>query len=104
MLLSKIFTTLFQQILNSRLLNVVIDGKKIISMMGSIVNVVLLKKKILKKKSSTQKKYIYIYIYFITIFTIIELSNFYYQLGPPLTSLFYLPLSFYHINKCEKFC
>ena len=45
MLLSKIFTTLFQQILNSRLLKVVIDGKKIISMMGSIVNVVLLKKK-----------------------------------------------------------
>ena len=101
MLLSKIFTTLFQQILNSRLLNVVIDGKKIISMMGSIVNVVLLKKKFFKKKSNTQK---YIYIYFITIFTIIELSNFYYQLGPPLTSLFYLPLSFYHINKCEKFC
>ena len=64
MLLSKIFTTLFQQILNSRLLNVVIDGKKIISMMGSIVNVVLLKKKFLKKKSNTQKKiYIYIYIF-----------------------------------------
>ena len=102
MLLSKIFTTLFQQILNSRLLNVVIDGKKIISMMGSIVNVVLLKKKKFKKKEQYTK--IYIYIYFITIFTIIELSNFYYQLGPPLTSLFYLPLSFYHINKCEKFC
>ena len=65
MLLSKIFTTLFQQILNSRLLNVVIDGKKIISMMGSIVNVVLLKKKFLKKekkKSNTQNIYIYIYI------------------------------------------
>ena len=45
MLLSKIFTTLFQQILNSRLLKVVIDGKKIISMMGSIVNVTLLKKR-----------------------------------------------------------
>ena len=74
MLFSKIFTTLFQQILNSRLLKVVIDGKKIISMMGSIVNVVLLKKKKLKKRAIHKKN---IYIYFITIFTIIELSNFY---------------------------
>ena len=63
MLLSKIFTTLFQQILNSRLLNVVVDGKKIISMMGSIVNVVLLKKKLKKKKRAIHKKNIYIYIY-----------------------------------------
>ena len=26
------------------------------------------------------------------------------HLGPPLTSLFYLPLSFYHMYKYEKFC
>ena len=42
---------LLQQILTNRLLQTVIDSKKIISMMGSIVNVTLLKK---KKKSNTQ--------------------------------------------------
>ena len=26
------------------------------------------------------------------------------HLGPPVTSLFYLPLLICHINKCEKFC
>ena len=36
---------LLQQILTNRLLQAVIDSKKIISMMGSIVNVTLLKKK-----------------------------------------------------------
>ena len=34
-----------QQILTNRLLQAVIDSKKIISMMGSIVNVTLLKKR-----------------------------------------------------------
>ena len=41
---TKIFTIFLQQILNSRLLQAVIDGKKIILMIGSIVNVALLKK------------------------------------------------------------
>ena len=36
---------LLQQILTNRLLQAVIDSKKIISMMGSIVNVTLLKKR-----------------------------------------------------------
>ena len=40
--------TLLQQILNRKLLQAVIDDKKIISVMGSIVNVALLK--INKKK------------------------------------------------------
>ena len=39
------FTTFLQQISNSRLLYAVIDGKKIISLMDSIVNVALLKNK-----------------------------------------------------------
>ena len=39
---TKIFMTLLQQILSSKLLQVVIDDKKIISVMGSIVNVALL--------------------------------------------------------------
>ena len=42
---TKIFMTLLQQILSSRLLQAVIDDKKIISVMGSIVNIALLKKK-----------------------------------------------------------
>ena len=42
--------TLLQQILSSRLLQAVIDDKKIISVMDSIVNVALLLKK--KKKIS----------------------------------------------------
>ena len=41
---TKNFTIFLQQILNSRLLQAVIDGKKIILMIGSIVNVALLKK------------------------------------------------------------
>ena len=41
---TKIFTIFLQQILNSRLLQAVIDGEKIILMIGSIVNVALLKK------------------------------------------------------------
>ena len=60
------FTTFLQQILNSRLLYAVIDGKKIISLMDSIVNVALLKN---KKEQFTKK--------FITFFTIIKLANFY---------------------------
>ena len=44
---------LLQQILTNRLLQAVIDSKKIISMMGSIVNVTLLKKK--KKKRVIHK-------------------------------------------------
>ena len=39
-----------QQILTNRLLQAVIDSKKIISMMGSIVNVTILKKKKKKKR------------------------------------------------------
>jgi len=27
-----------------------------------------------------------------------------FHLGPPLISLFYLPLLIYYINRCEKFC
>ena len=42
---TKIFMTLLQQILSSRLLQAVIDDKKIISVMGSIVNIALLLKK-----------------------------------------------------------
>ena len=50
---TKIFTIFLQQILNSRLLQAVIDGEKIILMIGSIVNVALLKKiKINKNKNS----------------------------------------------------
>ena len=60
------FTTFLQQILNSRLLYAVIDGKKIISLMDSIVNVTLFKN---KKEQFTKK--------FITFFTIIKLANFY---------------------------
>ena len=41
---TKNFTIFLQQILNSKLLQAVIDGKKIILMIGSIVNVALLKK------------------------------------------------------------
>ena len=39
------FTTFLQQILSNKLLHTVINGKKIISVMGSIVNVALLKNK-----------------------------------------------------------
>ena len=47
---TKNFTIFLQQILNSKLLQAVIDGKKIILMIGSIVNVALLKKN--KNKNS----------------------------------------------------
>ena len=50
---TKIFTIFLQQILNRRLLQAVIDGEKIILMIGSIVNVALLKK---KKKKAIHKK------------------------------------------------
>ena len=57
---TKNFTILLQQILSSRLLQAVIDGEKIISTIGSIVNVSIIKKK-----------------KFTTFFTIVELANFY---------------------------
>ena len=60
---------LLQQILTNRLLQAVIDSKKIISVMGFIVNVVFLKKK--KRKKAIHKKK------FTTFFRIVELANFY---------------------------
>ena len=50
---TKIFTIFLQQILNSRLLQAVINGKKIILMIGSIVNVALLKKKKINKNKNS---------------------------------------------------
>ena len=61
MLLSKIFTTLFQQILNSRLLNVVIDRQKNNFNDGFYCECSTSKKKNFKKKEQYTKIYIYIF-------------------------------------------
>ena len=88
------FTTLLEYILCSKLLYIVIDGQKIISIM---VNVALLKKK--KKKKAIHKKIHNIFHNSISWQTFTSS-----HLDSPPTLLFYLLLLFYHINRCEKFC
>ena len=61
------------------------------------MNVTLLKKKKKKKKSNNKKIHNFFHKLSWPTFT-------FFYLNPPLTSLFYLPLPIYSINKCEKFC